>query len=171
MRYMLAAQDTIVQTTSKEHPMEGLMQDFPLTMHHIVWRMERLYARKSIITKQGAGTHRYTFGDLVGRVKRLCNALERLGVKPGDRVATLAWNNWRHLEIYFAVPCMGAVMHTLNLRLSPEQLAFIANDAADSVVFVDESLKPLLDAFVAQAPGIRRVVVLNDADYEALLAA
>jgi fatty-acyl-CoA synthase len=151
--------------------MEGLMQDFPLTMHHIVWRMERLYARKEVVTKQAAGVHRYTFGDLVARAKRLCNALTRLGVKRGDRVATLAWNNWRHLELYFAVPCMGAVMHTLNLRLSPEQLAFIANDADDSVVFVDESLKPLLDAFADRVPSIRRVVVLNDADYEALLAA
>src|SRR5436305_1421745 len=151
--------------------MESLMQGFPLTIHHIVWRMERIWARKQIVTKQSDGAHRYTFGDLVARTKRLCNALERLGVRRGDRVATLAWNNWRHLELYFAVPCMGAVMHTLNLRLSPEQLAFIANDAGDSILFVDESLKPLLDGFLDKVPSIRRVVMLSDADYETLLAA
>src|SRR5437588_6550810 len=150
--------------------MEALMQDFPLTLHHIVWRMEKLFPRKEIVTKVEGGLHRYTYADLVARARRLAAALARLGVKQGDRVATLAWNNYRHVELYFAVPCMGAVMHTLNLRLSPEQLAFIANDAGDSIVFVDESLKPLLDAFVAKVPSIRRVVVLNEADYEALLA-
>src|SRR5438045_9167712 len=91
------------QVGGRRH-MQGLMQDFPLTMHHIVWRMERLFARKQVITKQQGGLHRYTYGDLVPRVRRLCNSLARLGVKRGDRVATLAWNDYRQLALYFAVP-------------------------------------------------------------------
>jgi len=146
------------------------MQDYPLTLHHILWRVERLFARKQVATKSAGGVHRYTYGEMAGRVKRLANALRRLGVKEGDRVATLAWNNYRHLELYYAVPCMGAVLHTLNLRLSPDQLAFIANDAGDSVIVVDETLRPLLDKFVDRVPSVRRVIVLND-EYEWLLAA
>src|SRR5438132_2047702 len=145
--------------------MEGLMQAFPRTMHHSVWRMERLYSRKEVVTKQAAGVHRTTFGDLVTRVRRLCNALTRLGVKPGDRVATLAWNNHRHLELYYAIPCLGAVLHMLNLRLSPDQLAYIANDAGDSVILVDESLLPLLSQFRDRIKSLRKVVVLDD-EYE-----
>src|SRR6184192_1107264 len=151
--------------------MEALMQDFPLTLHHIVWRMEKLFPRKEIVTKVEGGLHRYTYADLVARARRLAAALARLGVKQGDRVATLAWNNYRHVELYFAVPCMGAVLHTLNLRLSPEQLSFIANDAGDSVIVVDESLLPLLEKFRAEVRTLRHVIVMNDDDYETLLAA
>jgi len=151
--------------------MEALMQDFPLTVHHIVWRMEKLFARKEIVTKREHGLHRYTYGDLVARARRLAAALARVGVKQGDRVATLAWNNYRHVELYYAVPCMGAVLHTLNLRLSPEQLAFIANDAGDSVIVVDESLLPLLEKFRADVRTLKHVIVMNDDDYERRLAA
>src|SRR5206468_3097460 len=84
-------------------PLQSLMQDFPLTLHHIVWRMEKLFARKEIVTKRERGLHRYTYGELVARTRRLAAALARLGVKQGDRVATLAWNNYRHVELYFAV--------------------------------------------------------------------
>ena len=146
------------------------MQDFPLTIPHILWRAEKLFPRKQVVTKTADGVHRYTYGDLAARVKQLANALRRLGVKEGDRVATLAWNNARHLELYYAIPCIGAVLHTLNLRLSPDQLAFIANDAEDSLIFVDETLLPLAQKFVDRVPGVRRVIVMND-DYESLLAA
>ena len=148
--------------------MKALMQDFPLTIHHILWRMERLFHRKEVATKTSEGMHRYTYGDLTARVHRLAHGLTALGVQRGDRVATLAWNNYRHLELYYAVPCIGAVLHTLNLRLAPDQLAYIVNDAADSVIFVDESLLPLLDAFRDRIPTVRKIVVMND-EYEALL--
>src|SRR5437762_886983 len=136
-----------------------------------MWRIERLHQKREVVTKRDEGVHRTTYGEMVPCINRLAGALKRMGVKPGDRVATLAWNNVRHLELYFAVPCIGAVLHTLNLRLSPEQLTFIANDAGDTIIFVDESLLPLLEKFVGQVPGIRRVVVLSDDDYETLLAA
>ena len=151
--------------------MHSVMQDFPLTLHHIVWRMEKLFARKEIVTKREHGLHRYTYADLAARARRLAAALTRLGVERGDRVGTLAWNNYRHVELYYAVPCMGAVLHTLNLRLSPEQLAFIANDAGDSVIVVDESLLPLLEKFRADVRTLKHVIVMNDDDYERLLAA
>ena len=105
--------------------MEGLMQDYELSIQHVLWRLERLHGKSEVVTKREQGVHRNTYADLVPRVNRLAGALKRLGVKPGDRVATLSWNNYRHLELYYAVPCMGAVLHTLNLRLFPEHLDFV----------------------------------------------
>src|SRR5438045_1270743 len=112
--------------------MEGLMQDFPLTLHHILWRIERLFARKEIVTKTADGVHRYTWGELASRVQRLAPAPEQRGVKRGDRVATLAWTTYRHLELYSAIPCFGALFHMLNRRLSFDQLPSTATAAAAS---------------------------------------
>ena len=167
--------------------MEGLMQDYELTLQHVLWRVEKLHQRKEVVTKRDEGIHRTTYGEMVPRVNRLAGALKRIGVKPGDRVATLAWNNNRHLELYFAVPSMGAVLHTLNLRLFPHHLEFIINDAADKVLFVDQSLLPLLKPLAGKIPSIQTMVVMADAapgattaadnglpeslDYETLLAA
>src|SRR3989442_1547824 len=97
---------------------EGLMQDYELSLQHVLWRLERLHQKKEVVTKQEQGLHCTTNGEIVRRVNRLAGALKRIGVKPGDRVATLAWNNYRHLELYYAVPCMGAVLQTLNLGLT-----------------------------------------------------
>src|SRR5438309_11205791 len=138
------------------------MQDYELSIQHVLWRMERLHQKKEVVTKQEQGLHRTTNGDIVRRVNRLAGVLKRLGVKPGDRVATLAWNNYRHLELYYAVPCMGAVLHTLNLRLFPQHLEFIINDAEDKVLFVDQSLLPLLKPLVGKIPSIKTVVLMGD---------
>ena len=88
---------------------EGLMQDYELSLQHVLWRIERLHRKKEIVTKRDEGVHRTTYGEMMPRINRLAGALKRIGVKPGDRVATLAWNTNRHLELYYAVPCMGAV--------------------------------------------------------------
>src|SRR6185437_16763154 len=96
------------------------------------------------------------------RVHQLAHALEELGVRPGDRVATLAWNNYRHLELYYAIPCMGAVLHTLNLRLFPEQLAFVIEDAGDKVLAVDKSLIPILNKIAGKMPTVETIIVLSD---------
>src|SRR3954453_2540798 len=109
--------------------MEATIQDYPLTVQHVLWRVEKLFRRKEIVTKRDEGVHRYTYGDFAARVHQAAQMLQRLGVRPGDRVATLAWNNYRHLELYYAIPCMGAVLHTLNRVLFPEQLAFVVEDA------------------------------------------
>ena len=84
--------------------MEGLMQDYELSIQHVLWRMERLNAKSEVVTKREQALHRTTNGEMVRRINRLAGALKRLGVKPGDRVATMAWNNYRHLELYYAVP-------------------------------------------------------------------
>jgi fatty-acyl-CoA synthase len=163
--------------------MKGRMQDYPLTIQHLLWRMERLFAKKEIVTKTEQGIHRYRYTDLARRAHQLARALARLGVREGDRVGTLAWNNYRHLELYYAVPCMGSVLHTLNLRLFPDQLRYTIEDAGDSVVFVDRTLIPILDKLAGRIPSVRTVVVLNDGgplpdhhlgellDYERLLEA
>src|SRR5438552_9127283 len=162
------------------------MQDYELSLQHILWRIERLHQKKEVVTKRDEGIHRTTYGEMVPRINRLAGALKQLGVKPGDRVATLAWNNNRHLELYYAVPSMGAVLHTLNLRLFPQHLEFIINDAEDKVLFVDQSLLPLLKPLVGKIPTIKTMVLMSDTpaagaakddglpemlDYETLLAA
>jgi len=164
---------------------EGLMQDYELSLQHVLWRIERLHQKKEVVTKLEQGVHRMTNAEMVPRINRLAGALKRLGVKPGDRVATLAFNNHRHLELYYAVPCMGAVLHTLNLRLFPQHLEFIINDAEDKTLFVDQALLPLLKPLIGKIPSIQRFVLMTDAsapshnqdgigemlDYEALLQA
>lgn len=150
------------------------MQDFPLTLQHVHGRIERLFARKEIVSRTADGSHRTTWGEVASRARRAAAALTRLGVQRGDRVATLAWNHSRHLELYFAIPCMGAVLHTLNLRLSPDQLAFVINDAEDAVIVVDDSLLPLLDRVRDRIPSVRHIIVMGDDatnQYETLLAA
>ncbi|CAM3545152.1 long-chain fatty acid--CoA ligase [Corallococcus sp. ZKHCc1 1396] len=158
----------------------GRMMDFPLTLTHILERARSYYATQEIVSRNpDKSLHRYTYADFHKRTSQLANALTRLGVKPGTRVASLSWNHHQHLEVYFGVPAMGAVMHTLNLRLHPKDLAYIANHAEDTVVVVDRSLLPLLEKFEKSAPCIKHVIVIPDdgpvpegrLDYEKLLAA
>jgi fatty-acyl-CoA synthase len=155
------------------------MMDFPLTLTHLLERANRYFSSVEVVTRRGDGTlQRQTWGEVSLRCCQLAHALARLGVGPGDRVATLAWNHGRHLEAYFAVPMMGAVVHTLNLRLHPSELSYIARHAEDSVILVDRSLLPLLDQFVSNVPTVRHVVVMPDdgptpqgrLDYEDLIA-
>ena len=159
------------------------MQDYELSLQHVLWRIERLHQKKEVVTKRDEGIHRTTYGEMVPRINRLAGVLKQIGVKPGDRVATLAWNNNRHLELYYAVPCMGAVLHTLNLRLFPQHLEFIINDAEDKVLFVDQSLLPLLKPLIGKIPSIKTYVLMAEGnpaaadgmpamlDYETMLAA
>ncbi len=155
---------------------KGLMMNTPLTLTPILERAGRLFPRKEIVSRTDTGMHRHTFADFHARVHRLAWALKRLGVKPGDRVGTLCWSSYRHLELYFGVPCYGAVLHTLNLRLAPDQLAYIINHAGDRVIFADASLTGLLDQIRGEIPGVRQIIVLDDAPrddsgYEEMLAA
>ena len=142
--------------------MRGSMMDYPLTITHFLERARRLFPRKGIVTRTGTGVHRYTYADLYRRTGRLANALAALGVGPGDRVASFAWNSYRHLELYLGVPSSGAVLHTLNIRLFPEQVTYIVNHADDAVICVDDSLVPLLEPLAAQFPRVRAYVVMGD---------
>jgi fatty-acyl-CoA synthase len=159
--------------------------DFELTLQHVLERAQLLYPNREIVTNTADGAVRTTYGAWAKRVNQLAGALTRLGVKPGDRVGTLGWNTASHLELYFGVPCIGSVLHTLNLRLSPKDLAFIINDGGDSLIFVDSDLVPLLARVADQLGGVRNIVVMNGKaaplpegvtlpamlDYEELLAA
>jgi fatty-acyl-CoA synthase len=154
--------------------MHGLMMDYPLTLTHILERSAKLFPGKEIASKTPTGMHRYTYADFHRRVHSLAHGLAALGVQPGDRVGTLCWNSFRHLELYFAVPCYGAVLHTLNLRLPSDQLAYIISHAEDRVIFVDASLYYLLEPIRDQITSVKRIVILPDADspasdYEQLL--
>ncbi len=157
-----------------------MQDDFPLTLHHPLRRMRTVHPDAEVVTLTPSGsTVRASFGEVAERVDRLARVLSRLGVEPGERVGTFAWNNQRHLELYMAIPCVGAVLHTLNVRLFSEQLVYIVNHAEDGVIFVDDSLVPLLGELAPQLPGVRHYVVMGDGDtgslpgalrYEELLA-
>jgi fatty-acyl-CoA synthase len=148
------------------------MMEYPLTLHHFLERAAKLFPNKEIVTRTAGGMHRYRYRDYHRRTHRLAHTLQQLGITPGDRVGTLCWNNHQHLELYFAVPCYGAVLHTLNLRLSPDDLAFIINHAEDRVIFVDESLVPILDKIRDRIPCVERSIVIggDGSEYEQLLA-
>ena len=144
--------------------MRGLMMDRPLLLTHFLERAERLYPKREIVSQTAAGIHRTNYATVAARVRQLASALERLGVAPGDRVGTFAWNHYRHLELYFAIPASGRVLHTLNIRLFPEQVTFIANHAADKVIFVDDVLVPALEKVAHDLPRVEAYIVMGDGE-------
>ena len=159
--------------------MRSTMQEAPLLIRGILRHGQWMYADKKILTATADGVVAATFADVARRAEQLAHALTRLGVRRDDRVATLMWNNQTHAEVYFAVPCMGAILHTLNVRLFPEQLVFIINHAADRVIVVDPSLVPLLASIRERLPTVEHVIVNGSApdapmevlEYEALIGA
>ena len=151
--------------------MKGLMMDYQLTLPTILRRVETYFPDKEIVTRlPDKSVHRYTYRDLARRSRQLAVALKELGLETGDRVATLCWNHYQHMECYFGIPCGGFVLHTLNLRLHPSDLTYIVNHAADRAVVVDRSLLPLLDQFRAETK-IEHVFVVEDGYEERLASA
>jgi acyl-CoA synthetase (AMP-forming)/AMP-acid ligase II len=169
----------------RQSPLMGQMMSQPLLISSIIQHADRYFGNNEIVSRRVEGDiHRYTYRDCHRRARQLANALEKLGVKMGDRVATLAWNGYRHLEAYYAVSGSGAVLHTLNPRLHPEQVAYIANHAEDQYLFFDMTFLPLVEAVAPHAKTIKGYVMLCDRDrmpaeskipnllcYEELLAA
>jgi fatty-acyl-CoA synthase len=157
------------------------MQDRPLTLPHVLHRAEQLFGHKTLVTGTVGGETTTTVAEWAVRVRRLATVLDTLGVPADARVGTFCWNTARHLELYLAAPCTGRVLHTLNIRLFPEQLAYVANHAEDDVVFVDRSLLPLFWPLRDKLTTVRHVIVIDDGadhpvpegvlDYEELLAA
>lgn len=140
--------------------MHGLMMDYQLTLAAILRRAETFFGHKEIVTRMpDRSLHRHTYADFARRAKQLAMALTDLGVQPGDRVATLAWNHYQHLEAYFGIPIMGGVLHTLNLRLPPEDLVYIVNHADDRVLLVDQVLLPLVERIRSNS-NIEHVIVI-----------
>jgi len=159
--------------------MKGLMMDCQLTLPTILRRAETLFGKKEIVSRlPDKSIHRYTYRDLAIRAKKLAVALHQLGIRQGDRVATLSWNHYQHLEAYFALPCMGAVVHPLNLRLSPDDLIYIVNHSEDKIIIVDQVLMPLFEK-IKSAINVSKVIVIRQSeepltkeylDYEEVIA-
>jgi fatty-acyl-CoA synthase len=162
--------------------MRGLMQDSPLTVDSIFRHVEQHYGDGTIVTNNPGGVTRVTYAEWAERTRRLGGVLDTLGISADGRVGTFAWNSARHLELYFAAPSTGRVLHTLNVRLFPEQLTYIANHAEDEVIFVDRTVLPLLWPLIPTMKTVQHVVVMDDGgdneipedprilDYETLLA-
>ena len=164
--------------------MLGLMQDRPLVLTHFLDRAERLFGAKEVVTATAGGLERLSYRAWAERTRRLGGVLDDLGVSADGRVGTFGWNTARHLELYFGVPCSGRVVHTLNIRLFPEQITYIVNHAEDEVIFVDKSILALLWPLVDTFRTVRHIVVMDDGrgelpadtkgvtihDYEDLLA-
>ncbi|MBP6820560.1 MAG: long-chain fatty acid--CoA ligase [Acidobacteria bacterium] len=143
------------------------MMNTPLTMSVLMDRGPMLYPDNEIVSKMRDKTHRYTYAELNKRARQFANAVTKLGIKQGDRVATLAWNGYRHLEVYYATPCMGAVLHTLNLRLSTTDLEYIVNHAEDSIICVDDDLLPILEKLAGKIPTVKHIIVMNNTGVQA----
>src|ERR1700678_201876 len=144
------------------------MQDGPLTIGAIMRHGSRVYGGSECGTWTGAGTRRASYAEVARNAGRLAGALARLGIKPGDPVATFCWNNQEHLEAYFGVPGMGAVLHTLNIRLPGAQVAQIIGHAGDRIIIVDDSLVPLLAKITDQLPTVAAFIVNGPGDAAAL---
>ena len=146
-------------------PLMGQMMDQPLLISSIILHADRYFGSNEIVSRRVEGDiHRYTYRDCHTRVRRLANALKSLSVNMGDRVATLAWNGYRHMEAYYAVSGSGAVLHTINPRLHADQIAYMVNHAEDQYLFSDLTFLPLVEAFVPHCKTLKGVVLMCDRD-------
>src|ERR1700730_11277593 len=163
-----------MSTEAPTKPFEGLMMQTPLLVRSILDRAEQLFSGREVVSVTADDVERTTYGEVARRARRLAGALHELGIRPGDRVATFGWNSRRHLELYFAVPAMGAVLHTLNIRLFEDDLRYIVGHAEDRIIFVDASVAERMPRF----ESVEREVVMPDTecsregalDYEQLIA-
>jgi len=143
--------------------MNGLMMDSQLTINSIMRFAERVYPDSEIVSVTGDNhAHRYSYREAFERTRKLANALQAAGMQQGDRIGTLAWNDHRHLELYYAVSCMGAVCHTINPRLFPEQIDFIVNHAEDRLIFTDPAFVPVLETLQHKLTSVEKFVILTD---------
>ncbi len=152
-------------TQYPQSPLMGRMMSQPLLISSLIKHADRYYSDTEVVSRRVEGDiHRYTYRDCHRRARQLANALKKLGAKMGDRIATLAWNGYRHLEAYYAVSGSGAVLHTVNPRLHPEQVAYIANHAEDQYLFFDLNFLPVIEAIAPLATTIKGYVMMCDRD-------
>src|SRR5215468_2388574 len=152
--------------------MNGLMMQQPLLISTLLTHAERHHGEQEIVSRRVEGDlHRQTYRDLGQRARRMANALAARGIKFGDRVATLAWNGYRHMELYYAVSGSGAVLHTLNPRLHPDQVVWIADHAEDQVLFFDLTFLPLIEAIASRVKTIKAFVAMTDRAHMPALSA
>src|SRR3712207_5449405 len=144
--------------------MLGLMQDWSLLIHRVIDHAATQHPNRAVISRSVEGPmHRTNYAEIRRRARRVAKRLERDGIGLGDRVATLAWNTWRHLEAWYGITGMGGVYHTVNPRLFPDQVAWILNHAESRLVLADISFVPLLEKLAERLPHVERYVLLTDA--------
>jgi fatty-acyl-CoA synthase len=143
---------------------EWIMMNVPLLVSSMLERAERYFPKKTVVSRTSAGIVTHTYKEIGERTRRLSSALDNIGVSKGDRIGTLAWNHHRHLEAYFAIPGIGAVLHTINIRLSPAHIVYIINHAEDKVLLFDEDLLPLLEKVKDQLKTVEAFVIMTDKD-------
>lgn len=141
-----------------------MMMGTPLTMPQMIERAEKFFPKKEVVSRTDGGITRLTYKEIAERTRRLAGSLEKLGVRRGDKVGTLAWNHHRHLEAYFAIPCSGAVLHTINIRLSPQHISYIVNHAEDQVLLLDADMIPLLEKCRKDLDKVKAFVIMTDHD-------
>ncbi|MEW9109198.1 MAG: long-chain fatty acid--CoA ligase [Cytobacillus gottheilii] len=137
-----------------------MMMQTPLTMTQMIRRAEKFFPKKEVVSRTGSGIQRFTYKTIAERTKRLAESLQKLGIKRGDKVGTLAWNHHRHLEAYFAIPCSGAVLHTINIRLSPQHIIYIINHAEDQVLLIEPDIFPLIEKVKDQLTTVKAFIVM-----------
>jgi len=143
--------------------MKGLMMDYPLTITQFFERSRRLFAKKTLATRiPSQPLFRYTYAEFAERVRRLAGGLRALDIRPGDRVGTFMWNCHQHLEAYWAIPMMGAVLHTVNFRLAPPDIAYIVTHGGDTILIVGASVWPLLEPMRRELTTVREIVIVRD---------
>src|SRR6202163_4915514 len=146
--------------------MLGLMQDWPLLCTRIIEHAATVHGTQEAVTRSVEGPiHRTTYAEIRDRALKVSQRLDRDGIQLGDRVATIAWNTWRHLEAWYGIMGIGAICHTVNPRLFPDQIAWIINHAGDRVIFVDLTFVPVVEKLAASLPTIEQVIVLTDREH------
>ncbi|MEK5391276.1 long-chain fatty acid--CoA ligase [Margalitia sp. FSL K6-0131] len=138
------------------------MMDTPLLLTSMMERAEKYFPRKEVISRTASGIHRFTYKEIGERTRRLASALTKIGLKKGDKIGTFAWNHHRHLEAYFAVPCSGAVLHMVNIRLTQEHLTYVINHAEDKILLIDPDLVPIIEKIKAQLTTVQCFVIMSD---------
>ncbi|MEH7375388.1 long-chain fatty acid--CoA ligase [Neobacillus drentensis] len=138
------------------------MMQTALTITQMMERAEKYFPKKKVVSRTASGIHTFTYKQIAERTRRLASSLVKLGVSKGERIGTLAWNHHRHLEAYFAIPCMGAVLHTINIRLSPQHISYIINHAEDKILLVDSDILPLLEKCAPELKTVKAFIIMTD---------
>ncbi len=141
-----------------------MMMQTPLTMTQMIKRAEKYFPRKTVVSRTAGGIQRFTYKEIAERTRKLAESLQNIGVERGDKVGTLAWNHHRHLEAYFAIPCSGAVLHTINIRLSPQHITYIINHAEDKVLLIDPDIVPLIEEVKDELKTVKAFIIMTDED-------
>ena len=138
------------------------MNHSSLTMAQMIKRAETFFAKKEVVSRTAGGIQTFTYKEMAERTRRLASSLQRLGIKRGEKVWTFAWNHHRHLEAYFAIPCSGAVLHTINIRLSSQHITYIINHAEDKILLIDEELVPLIEQCRDELSNVKAFIIMSD---------